>query len=113
MRSDFTGKTSCSKIPDDEGVDARVAQSSQICGKRFNIIVVHDDIERHVYLDVMSVSIANCRRNLLECEIARALAHTEAVACQVHGISAEAHRILQLLESACRCKKLHGYLPFP
>lgn len=69
--------------------------------------------ERHVYIDVMSVSIANCRRNLLECEIARALAHTEAVACQVHGISAEAHRILQLLESACRCKKLHGYLPFP
>ena len=94
LRRDFTGKTSCSKISDDEGIDTRVAQSSQICGKQLDIIVVHDDIERHVHLDVMSVSVANCRRNLVEGEVARPLPHAKAIAGQVHGIGAKAHRIL-------------------
>ena len=61
----------------------------------------------------MSVSIANCRRNLVEGKVARPLSHAKAIAGQVHGIRAKSHRILQLLESACRRKKLHGYLPFP
>ena len=113
LRSNFTGKASCPKISDDEGIDIRITQGSQICWKRLDIAVVHDDVERHVHLDVMSMSVANCRRNLVEGEVARPLPHAKAIAGQVDSIGAEAHRILQLLESTRRRKKFHGYLPFP